>query len=1120
MAETVDVSYYLGAQAAEIGAILDVPLSNGQIVSINLVDELPDDPVELESFLEGENCSKKYWISVASAYAQLGKLEEALHIIQTALDKNPAHFSDEDNKSFHSFLVWLYFKFVSHGIDKENYLKKAGSEINSLAQRIRADNSTSTTNSTSNLLSQAVLLLFNGRDDEALDIFDKILRIDQNNCFALLGKARAVLNKTKNYAAALKLYQQVLILNPVIKPDPRIGIGLCFWFLKDDRMAVQAWNRALEIDPTNLKAKVLLNLASFQKTFINSLSDDEFLENYKSCLSQLASNHKESPSESSILLALASYYFSKESYDVVSSIVAKVVKNMTGDENLTRFNSFSKVSKYQSNILSECAAWLGRIEFVKANFTPASKYFQEAIKLNDANLLAKIGLGQSQYNRGSIEEAVMTYESILRSNVKCLEANYALGLLYAKQKSRKKQQAAIQILERYIRLSNNLGLSASHKDEDGSEFLNKEPITLNAYLVLSKLYETTDINQSLNYLNRAIESRKQIGKDVPLEVYNNIGVFNFMKQNYDDAAAHFQTALDIVKNTDQFVSADGDVMVDLPTDLKISLTYNLARSKEISNESEAIDIYESLLAECPNYFSAKIRILFLNCVTSHKLSKEDIKVEIDQLLAVNASDLEIRSFYGWFVKNFGKKLGLAPDADTNHQKDTLVEYDSHDCYALISLANIYCIMARDVKSGSEDKKKKYYVRAVELFAKVLSVDPKNVYAAQGLAIAYIENKDSVKGLEILRKIRDSLNDISIYLNLGHVLVESKSYGKGIENYELALGRFTDGKDSRILSFLGRAWYLRASAEKNLNFFKKAIEYTELALDCSTGPGSSIRFNLAYLHFQIAELITKQPVGQRKIDEIEAAIAGLESGVAILNELSSEDEKHPPYPKAELKARANLGSTTLLNRLNGCLEETKNSIAAIEEKIEVAKKLRKEEEEEKERLEIERLAAVKAKEEELAKERAILQEQAQQWAEEARMNIVVEDDEDEKLFDEESNKDKKEKKPKKVTKGAKKRSRKKAVIDDSEEEEEEASATDSDVEASSPKKRKTEESKPSSKRGGKKSSLSSEFIADSDEDLDDDLFNENGEEEEEAEASGAEEENGEVNGQAAVKDDDE
>ncbi|KAG7660583.1 CTR9 [[Candida] subhashii] len=1106
MEDPIDVSYYIGVQSAETLGNLDVPLNNGQIVSINLIDELPDDPNELIGFLQGEKCACQYWISVASAYARLNKLNEAMEIINAT--NGLSQFNDEDKKSFQSFQIWLYFKYISLGIDKETNLIQVSSEINNLSQKIKTDNTTNAANSTSNILSQAVLFLYQGRDDDALDIFDRILRIDQNNCFALLGKAQAILNKTKNYSLALKLYQQVLILNPMMKPDPRLGIGLCFWFLKDDRMAFQSWERSLELDDHNLKAKIFLNLAKFHQTFNNSLTDEEFLDNYKLCLTELSKLNKSNPNDSIILLPLASYYFSKGDYELVEKLIKKVVKNITGYESLIKFNSFNRVSKYESNVLSQCATWFGRIQFANNDFTQASKYFQEAIKLKDTNIVAKLGLGQSQYNRGSIEEAIMTFESILRSNVKCLEVNYSLGLLYSKQKSKRKQDMAIQILERYIRLSNNRGLASSNKD-DIEFMLNKEPVTLNAYLVLSKLYESTDINQSLNYLNKAIESRKHIGKDVPLEIYNNIGVFNFMKQNYDESSKNFQTALDKVESN-EFKSDDGDLLIDLPQDLKVSLNFNLARSKEISNVSEALEIYETLLQECPHYFSAKLRILFLNCISDRGMTKEEIKTEIEELLNSNASDLEIRSFYGWFAKNFGKRLGLQADADTKHQKDTLVEYDSHDCYALISLANIYCIMARDTKGSNDDQKKKqqkYYMRGIELFTKVLSLDSKNVYAAQGLAISYIENKEPNKGLDILRKIRDSLNDISVYLNLGHVLCELKQFGKGIENYELALGRFTDGKDSKILSFLGRAWYLRAHSEKNLGFYKRALEYTRLALDSVKGGSkASIRFNIAYVNFQIAEFITKQSISQRNVEDIENAINGLKDAIEILNELSSDEEKHPPYPKEELKSRANLGTNTLLNRLTTALQETRESLAEVEHKLEIAKQVMKEEEEAKLKEEEAKLAALAEKEKLLAQERAALQEQAQQWAEEQRSNIVDEggDEEDDDLFNEES-KSKKDKKRKATapTKGGpkkkKKKRAKKGIVDDSEEESARSSG-ESDVENDN-------ESKTTSPKK-KKKVLSNEFINDSDDDLDDDdLFGENDEEEEDKQ----DESNGKANG---------
>ncbi|KAI3405122.2 CTR9 [Candida oxycetoniae] len=1002
MEEVTDISYYIGQDGVEALKNLDVPVEGGDVVSLSLTnaEEIPPDPEELVMFFDENKSGKHFWIIVASAYAQLGKLEEAIQIIKSALKS--ANFNEEEKKTFQSYLVWLYFRYVALGIDKETNLTQAGAEISKLRAKIQKDPQTSPINSTSNLLAEAVLSLYQGADDSALDIFERILRTDQNNSFALMGKAQAILSKTKNYSHALKLYQQVLILNPAMKPDPRVGIGLCFWFLKDNKMAIQAFERALELDANNTKAKIFLTLANFYTTFNSSLSDEEFLSNYKKCLVEVSKLHKQNVQDATILLVIVSYYCSKEDYDTVEKIIKGIVSQITGSDNLTKFSHFNKtsVSRYQLNVLSECSTWLARVEFAKGDFTQASKYFQEAIKMNESNIVAKLGLGQSQYNRGLIEEASLTFESILRSNVNCLEVNYSLGILYSKQNSRRKRDLAVQVLERYIRLSNNRGLSAP-KNDSGILF-NKEPIALNAYLTLSKLYEDSDINQSLNYLSKAVELAKQGGKSIPMEIYNNIGVFQFTKQNFQKATENFQLALEQLDSNPEFTSSDGDgdggsdLLVDLPKDLKVTLTFNLARSKEVSNKEEALQAYESLLTQCPHYFSAKLRILFLSCIISEsKLSTEEIKNEIEELLNLNASDLEIRSFYGWFIKNFGKKLGMKPDADTKFQKQTLVDYDKHDCYALISLANIYCVMARDIKGPNmEEKKRNYYIRAIELYTKVLTVDPKNVYAAQGLAIAYIENKESIKGLDILRKIRDSLNDISVYLNLGHVLCELKQFGKAIENYELALGRYTDGKDVKILTFLGRAWYLRAANDQSLIFFKRGLEYAKQALELTKGSKSALLFNVAYIQFQIADFVSKQSLQQRKPQDISDAIDGLQEAINTLIQLASDEEKHPPYPKDELRGRANLGSSTLLNRLTNAFDETKENIASVEQKLQTAKQLREQEKEARVQEEQAKLDLLKEKEAALAKERAVLEEQAKQWAEEAaKSNVLVQDGDD-------------------------------------------------------------------------------------------------------------------------------
>lgn len=982
-----DILFYV-SDGDKVGTV-DVPLADGEIVSINLADELADDPNELISFLQQEKGARKFWVAIALAYCSNGKYDEAREVAERALAME--HFSAGDRDAVAHFLVWLELERAQHartGAQKQAAVALAAQAYLRLTLVLLV----------AAQLLQATLHVAQGDDDQALTIFERVLKEDANNCFALTGKANLVVSKLKNYALALKLYQQVLVVNPLFKPDPRLGIGMCYWFLKDQKMAVAAWKRSAALYGGR-RAEVLLALAEFDKTLTGAVSDDEFVEKYTGCIEQF--NKLQSPVDLTPALVLASYYFSKGEYDVVERVAVAVAGKILGDDATSdplniRFKTAQRPRGQDLEILSQCALWLARVQFCHGNFVGAQKYFGELIKLSDANLQAKLGLGLAQLNRGSVEDAIMTFEQILKKSPRCLEVNYALGVLYAQLKLKRKRENAIQVLERYVRLA------GTTKDNEAPQ-----PVTTNAFLVLASLYELRDLGQLLNYLQKAIDARTQVGSDAPLEVYNNMGVFHFIRKNFDAATKLFEQARE--RCDALFVGEDGDTLVDLPGDLKVTIGFNLARSTEVKDTLAGEKMYHELVEACPNYFSAKLRLLFLRCLagasTKDNTEIAGVKLELDELVLLHASELEIRSFYGWFVKNFGKRLGLAPDTDTNHQKDTLVDHDSHDCYALISLANIYCIMARDLKHGLDDlKKRKYYVRAVELYTKVLLIDPKDVYAAQGLAIAYIETGDLMKGLDILRKIRDSLNDILVYLNLGHALVDSKAYAKAIENYEIALGRFTDGKDQRILLFLGRAWYLRGVAEKHLPFLQRAKQYTVDAL--AVLPDSAlIKFNLAYVEFQIAEFITKQPVNQRKLDEIDAAAADLRLAVDLLNELALTDESVAvPYPRPDLQARANLGTTALLPRLQTCRDETQAQLELMLARIEEGKKLREREAEERRAKEEQAEKEKRDREEELARERAKLQEQTQKWAEEFRAANVPDDDSD----DEKKTKKKKKK----------------------------------------------------------------------------------------------------------------
>jgi RNA polymerase-associated protein CTR9 len=83
---------------------------------------------------------------------------------------------------------------------------------------------------------------------QAAKCFEDALRASHGkNLMAKLGKARVNYSMGK-FAEALKQYQQILESSPnLIDPDPRIGIGCCFWQLghKDD--AAAAWERSREL---------------------------------------------------------------------------------------------------------------------------------------------------------------------------------------------------------------------------------------------------------------------------------------------------------------------------------------------------------------------------------------------------------------------------------------------------------------------------------------------------------------------------------------------------------------------------------------------------------------------------------------------------------------------------------------------------------------------------------------------------------------------------------------------------------------------------------------------------------------------------------------------------------
>jgi RNA polymerase-associated protein CTR9 len=173
-----------------------------------------------------------------------------------------------------------------------------------------------------------------------------------------------------------------------------------------------------------------------------------------------------------------------------------------------------------------------------------------------------------------------------------------------------------------------------------------------------------------------------------------------------------------------------------------------------------------------------------------------------------------------------------------HYKHTLQRYEKHDRYALIGMGNLYLMTAREMRRETDQEKQKrsaMYIKAVEFFDKALQLDPKNAYAAQGIAIALVEDKKDYKtALAIFVKVRDTVKDPSVNVNLGHIFAELRQYTKAIEHYEAALAK-DRSKDAQIviMACLGRTWLARGKVEKSFQAFKNCLDYSQKVCFCNS-----------------------------------------------------------------------------------------------------------------------------------------------------------------------------------------------------------------------------------------------------------------------------------------------
>jgi RNA polymerase-associated protein CTR9 len=839
---------------SDIPSAIDIPVQgedDDQAVEVDLEDLL-DDPTELCTLLENEGAARHYWMQVSLAYAKQKKVD---HAIEMLIKGGQAMKGGQKEKlSMLSCLCWMYLwksreapriaaegALVSEAKTKEYYLQLSTSTLND-ALRINPAFPPL-------FLARGVLQLLKASlqppsksaapgtiDPEKADIlraslksFEDAIRVSQGrNMMAVLGKSRALFSLGK-YAEALEGYQDALHKMPdLVDPDPRIGIGCCFWQLgfKDD--AKTAWERALEINPDSKIANILLGLFFIDASSHVPTNSPEFINLYKTAMTVYTQKAFKADKELPLTCAtFAGYFLSRKSWGTVETLAHKAIQ-------FTDVNAIASDGWYL----------LARKEHNGENYALAKDYYGRADEarggVDRGFLPAKFGAAQLAVLKGDYGEAKLRLEKIIQQS-KNTEAMILLGTLYAEEVFTTQESGVKE--DKTTEFKKAVGYLESVRTQWKDPKKNLIP-DASVLLNLARLYETDHPEKSLQCLQQVeqlefdqvpddekpqdpeeeVNFKTSLRENLPPQLLNNMGCFCYQAEKYDHAREMFQSALNAcIKVGEKQEEMDSDALVT-------TISFNLGRTYEANGLlDEANTVYEGLLNRHSDYTDAKTRLAYIS-------ARQNPFVEgpkaITTLYSESPEDLEVRALYGWYLAKAHKSKtarDLGTDQELRHYKHTLQKYEKHDRYALIGMGNIYLQHAREMRRDSEQDKRKrseMYVKAVEFFDKALQLDPKNAYAAQGIAIALVEDKKDFKtALSIFVKVRDTVKDAGVFINLGHILAELRQYSKAIESYEAALAK-DRSKDAGILACLGRAWLSKGKAEKSLQAFKNSLDYSQ------------------------------------------------------------------------------------------------------------------------------------------------------------------------------------------------------------------------------------------------------------------------------------------------------
>jgi RNA polymerase-associated protein CTR9 len=403
----------------------------------------------------------------------------------------------------------------------------------------------------------------------------------------------------------------------------------------------------------------------------------------------------------------------------------------------------------------------------------------------------------------------------------------------------------------------------------------------------------------------------------------------------------------------------------------ITIAFNLARLHEATGRTlAAIELHKAIAKRNPAYVNSYLR---LACIAVDCGSLNECSQWLKIAAASAPGNPEVLALIG------NLHLSLCDWAPAQTVFSSLLEkkISSVEAYASLSLGNIYFANLH----VNEQRYARHLQHASDFYRRILTKDPANAYAANGLGTVLAEKGEIFKAKDVFNRVREVSGDTiaDALLNLGHIYLAQKKHPEALQMYKSYMKRAEDGttpvtSKSReddvvdVLMYIAFAYFDWARHTELFNDanaapadgrYKQAMEHLELAISKHTKKEVVLKYNLCMTKLQAGNCQLQKLTRniQRTVEDVEEALQGLKESQTTVEEILVEKNQGN---------KVNIPTSTLQDFLKHC----KANIASAESHLDDEKKRAEEAGAERK---IRQLAAEAAMKEEALKQ-AILEEE--------------------------------------------------------------------------------------------------------------------------------------------------